>query len=207
MFDSPKHISYGLILDKVLYEFTQKQDEFVFSNLREAKGYQHRGYREILNLQKKVRNCIFPGCKNSCIPKSHTIQRASLQLISESQHLLTPGSKEGKTIITSVGINEASTFPGFCQTHEEIFKEFEKNISFDSNGSYQLQIYRTLCREIIVKESQIDGLQKAKDNYIRYRNLQFTNRFKELSGPILSSGLQRLNIESENWRLSAIDRK
>lgn len=205
MFDLPKYKLYETILNKVIDEFTEQQDKFVFNNIQEAKGYQFRSFREAQNLQKKIRNCIFPGCTSLCIKKSHTIQRACLQIISESQHLLTPGTKEGKTIIIPIGINEASTFPGFCQVHEEVFKEFEKNKKFDTDKSYYLQILRTICREIVVMESQISGFQRAKTNYIQYRNLQLTRRFKELSGPIISPALKSINIECENWRLKAIE--
>lgn len=206
MFDLPKHILFESILDKVIDEFTENQDKFVFKNLREAKGLQYRSYREARNIQNKIRHCIYPGCSSSCIPKSHTIQRACLQTISESQHLLTPDTKEGKTIIVPIGINEASTFPGFCQVHEEIFKEFEKNKKFDTDKSYYLQIFRTICREIIIKESQIKGFQKIKGNYIRYRNSQLTRRFKEISGPIFSSALRGINVNCKNWRLNATDK-
>lgn len=207
MIDLPKHKLCETILEAVIDEFFEKQDSFIFNNLREAKGFQYRSYREALKIRKKVKNCIFPGCSCPSIPKSHTIQKACLLNISESNHLLTPDTKEGKTIIASIGINEASTFPGFCQSHEEIFKEFEKSKKFDSDKSYQLQIFRTICREIIVNEAQIDGLNKTKDNYIHYRNFQVAKRFKEISGPFLSSSLKSISIECDNWRLIAIEKK
>ena len=207
MFDLPKYKLYELILDKVIDEFAEQQDKFVFKNIQEAKGYQFRSFRESQNLQKKIRKCIFPGCTSLCIKKSHTIQRACLQTISESQHLLTPGTKEGETIIVPIGINEASTFPGFCQVHEEVFKEFEKSKKFDTDKSFYLQILRTICREIVIMESQISGFQRTKTNYIQYRNLQLTRRFKELSGLILSPALKSINVECENSRLKAIENK
>lgn len=56
-------------------------------------------------------------------------------------------------------------------------------------------------------ESQIWGFQRTKTNYIQFRNSQLTRRFKELSGPIISPALESINIECENWRLKAIEKK
>lgn len=195
------------IFDTVFNEFLEKQDKFVFSNIGESKGYRYRGYREACDLRKKVRKCIFPGCSNFCIPKSHTIQKASLEKISELQHLLCPESKEGKIIISSIGINEASTFPGFCQVHENIFKVFEHDNNICTTKDFQLQMFRTICREIVSVQSTIDGLKRALDNYINFRNLQFEKRTKELLGSTLSDCLQRVNINCDNWRIKLGNKK
>lgn len=207
MNEDPKLKLFEMVVQTVLDEYQNKQDKFLFRNKGEAKGYQHRGFREAYNLRKKVRQCKYPGCSTKSISKSHTLQRASLELISESQHVLRPEFKEGRIVISSVGINEASTFPGFCQLHEGVFSEFERDKNICTDKGCQLQVFRTICREIVLLESQIEGLIKIKDDYIKYRNSQFELRVKEILGPCLSGNLKNINLKSDNWRITLFNRE
>ena len=54
----------------------------------------------------------------------------------------------------SIGINEASTFPGYCLEHENLFSEFENIKDFKTGEHMGLQLYRTVCREIVINEYQ-----------------------------------------------------
>lgn len=155
-------------------------------------------------LRKKLR-CIYPGCKNLSIRRSHTVQRASLEIISDNQHLLSPAVKEGNLIMKSIGINEASTFPGFCQSHENVFKEFEQYKEFTTFKDFQLQLFRTICREIVFMQSKITGYEMIKDEYISFRNTQLSKRIEELIGSREAISIKKLNIKCDDWRIRKVN--
>lgn len=63
---------------------------------------------------------MYPGCKKVTINKSHTIQEnGPLSQIAESHDVLTPVFYKGKLDLRIEKIANASTFPGFCDEHEE----------------------------------------------------------------------------------------
>jgi hypothetical protein len=69
-----------------------------------------------------------------------------------------------------VGVNLASTFPGFCKDHEQIFSEFEAIGAISSPRHFGLQAFRTLCREIFRKRHEIAGQESAIDQYRKTRS-------------------------------------
>jgi hypothetical protein len=106
--------------------------------------------------------CMYHGCDAQSIRRSHTIHRAgSIGRIAENQHVLTPVlNNNGEMEMGRFGINTASTFPGFCVKHEQLFAEFENTGSITSERHVVLQAYRTLCREVARKDHEIIGLQR-----------------------------------------------
>jgi len=115
--------------------------------------------------------CMYRGCTEPSIRRSHTIHRAgSLERIAEDQHVLTPLlDSRGQMKMERIGVNLASTFPGFCVEHEQLFSEFETAGSISSVRHVALQAYRTLCREIARKHLLIRGLEPLLDQYRKAR--------------------------------------
>jgi hypothetical protein len=64
-----------------------------------------------------------------------------------------------------VGLNRASTFPGFCERHEQLFSEFEISGAVSTARHVALQAFRTLCREIVRVRLEIANLEAAIEEY------------------------------------------
>ena len=124
------------------------------------------------SLHRNLRICTYPGCTEKSIKKSHTIQRNKvLKTISEGNHVYKPEvdmqSDKPKMKIKKIGINDASTFPGFCSIHEQLFESFEKKGSIDSKNEALLQTFRAICREIVFRENEKKILTFQRDEYFK----------------------------------------
>lgn len=124
-----------------------------------------------LKLHKTSRNCSYSGCKKKSIKFSHSIPNSSvLQNIATNNHLLKPevdmANKKLMMKMEYIGINEASTFPGFCSEHENKFQEFEIDGKIDSEKKALLQTYRSVCRERVYREIEIEIIEKQKKAYL-----------------------------------------
>ena len=112
--------------------------------------------------------CLSPkSFKINCskkIVKAHTVPRAKgLKEIARNNHVYSFHSSIEKIENsfsflkpTSIGINRASTFTGFCSKHDNaIFSPLEK-VSFDITNKEQLflLIYRSFSREFYMKRAQ-----------------------------------------------------
>ena len=118
----------------------------------------------------KSGTCMHAGCTKKSIKRSHTISLGtSIDQIAENGHVLTPKFGENGIELVSVGHKLASTFPGFCDEHELIFEEFENQKSLTEGKHFQLQVLRTICREIYTKRH---GQQKIGDMLNDYRRLR-----------------------------------
>ncbi len=119
----PKEIE--LAIEKAIDEFVE-DEEVILRDENETRKYKYKGIFSLKNWNK-TQICIIKGCKNKSIAKSHTIQKsASIMAISENGHLLTPSfdDKIGKIILKPIGVNEASTFPSYCDQHEKHLQRF-----------------------------------------------------------------------------------
>ena len=102
------------------------------------------------------RKCVFPGC--SCVAiNSHTMSKeANLRCIAENGEVLNmkPLFKDGirQLIPTPVGINEASTFRGFCKQHDEIFSKLDHG-KIESKYDLILQCFRSVARWVALEEN------------------------------------------------------
>jgi hypothetical protein len=116
--------------------------------------------------------CMYRGCNQPSIRRSHSIQKVGhLERIAESQHVLTPRiDTHGKLGMKRIGVNLASTFPGFCERHETLFSEFEVHSSVSTPRHVALQAFRTLCREIFRVRNEVAGLDTWIDQYRRARS-------------------------------------
>ena len=128
------------------------------------------GQRKWTKLWSRPDRCMYEGCTEKSIPRSHSIpMSASLKLISEEGHVVTPRLGENGIYMDRIGIREASTFPGFCARHESIFAEFETQKQMSSERHYLLQTFRTLCREIFRMRRQKERLESALSEYRKLR--------------------------------------
>jgi hypothetical protein len=135
------------------------------------------------NLQDKLENtrkffgkkyCLHPNAGEECkgdIIKAHTIQRSGgLTRIARQGHVYTldPGDAElVKTGMLSprlIGVNNASTFTGFCNFHDtKTFEPVEKR-PFEGNEQQVFLLgYRALCRELFMKRGMVEQLASIKN--------------------------------------------
>ncbi|WP_144259405.1 hypothetical protein [Methylocystis sp. ATCC 49242] len=152
--------------------------------------------------------CMHEGCTEPSIPRSHSISlSASMKLIAEHGHVVTP--KLGKTGIEMerIGIRDASTFPGFCARHEAQFMEFETKKEMSSNRHYLLQTFRTLCREIFRMRHQKEKLESALNGYRELRREFVATRIRQVhhSKPLEVRDIRFENDEYEDSAVEAID--
>ena len=188
-------------LESVLDEFMDVVAEDEHSFIGEIGFRKNLVFSSVSELQRYYRTprlCIYPGCKNKSVAFSHTISKSTfLKFISERQHVLSPvlDFSQMKYIIKSVGINKASAFPGFCEEHENLFSDFEKDGIIKSNHHVYLQVFRTICREIVIKQIQIKSLsnqiEKLREvitnNGIKFINTRLGNEFIEKNKVNLST--------------------
>ena len=134
--------------------------------------------------------CGYKGCGKTSVPRSHSIHRAgSLERIAEQQHVLMPATDDrGSLTLKRVGVNVASTFPGFCSEHEQLFQEFERTGEITEDRHVALQAFRTLCREIIRKRHDVEGGQRALEAYRKVRHNYFEKAILEVAPDVVIEG-------------------
>jgi hypothetical protein len=98
---------------------------------------------------------------------AHTVQKqGGLSAIAEKGHVFTTRptlddliKHEGKPPLRLLGINQASTFPGFCNKHDtQLFQYIEgKQFPLDSRAAF-LFAFRAIAYETFAKEAQLDTL-------------------------------------------------
>lgn len=133
--------------------------------------------QEAIKEKKKASEkiCFHPKADVSIcnqIIKAHSIQRAAiLQNISRDQHVYSFSSEIGDLIKNDgvlkpklIGINNASTFTGFCNYHDtETFKPIETNPIEILNEHIFLISYRSLCKEIYAKKIQSNMIPLTRE--------------------------------------------
>lgn len=107
-------------------------------------------------MKVRFEKCLEPtlSCKGSAI-NAHSVQNATaMSLIADDSHVyeLRNRIKDGepKCGFEKVGRNQASTFPGFCATHDtELFKPIDtKTLALDDREQLFLIAYRSISREL-----------------------------------------------------------
>ena len=149
------------------------KDQNSFFNKNELLSIFYKDLQKTIKDWKNSRQCIYRNCQNISIKSSHSITKGMfLSTISENNHVYTPAPdyNTSATKVKKVGINIASTFPGFCSEHEKLFFDFEMSGKFNSELDIFKQIYRTICREIIIKEFRLKTLQEQQNSYKKYRD-------------------------------------
>ena len=155
-------------LDKLLAEYSTKPS-VVFESEESRLAWVFSGPKRRKRAWEQSRPCMFPHCKTLAVTRSHTIPRAALALIAEDGHVLTPKFNEVRMRLEMqrIGINQASTFPGFCSGHEQIFQCFEKKVELQEDSSLHaaLQVFRILFQEIVITEYGLASLKQTVEKH------------------------------------------
>lgn len=121
----------------------------------------HAGNWDRMRAANKLRmhgpedGCGWPGCDDRNVVKSHTIARSSgLGPIQQGQHVLMPTFGKLPVTMKRQGLKNATTFPGYCSTHEQQFQVFEGTGVLQSWSDVALQLFRSTAREYSNKRQQ-----------------------------------------------------
>lgn len=148
-------------LDELLH-FAVRQPLDFLGTTHELRGLRFEAYAKYKRHWKRPRTCVVPGCTQRSVAASHALQRSGpLQLIAEDGHVLTPSIDPIKEqmAIRPIGVAQAATFAGFCTDHEQLFADFEREGSLNRDRHIMLQVFRTICREVVAHEVQMSHLQ------------------------------------------------
>ncbi|HAS6444354.1 TPA: hypothetical protein GRR81_25190 [Vibrio parahaemolyticus] len=148
----------------------------------------HETLQKLLSRKNKAR-CMYPCCGNKSV-KSHTISKqSSLLAISEEGKLITPKSKRNdvesiKEIrFEDIGINEATTFKGFCEEHEKVFFDIDKR-GIQTLRDVFSQIYRSACKEMFIYNAFMKSEEKASGKCFFY-NFDWEERKEINTGKVI----------------------
>jgi hypothetical protein len=124
----------------------------------------------------KTKTCLHPlASPTTCsgpIVRAHTVRRAAdLSVIARDGHVYQVSGEiadlqrnGGRLLPKLVGINEASTFLGFCSQHDSAtFAPLEAFALVPTDEQALLLVYRALCKEVYLKERQIESLDIAME--------------------------------------------
>jgi len=187
-------------IDSVIEEFYNDQS-IVFSSENEQLGFINSAKEETLKW-KNQRECLIHDCRALSIKRSHAIQKSgAIKTVSENGHVLSPifDFSIGNIVLKKLGVNHASTFPGYCVKHEALFQDFESNKEIKDFRHVALQVYRTICREIVINTSYSKSNKEILKNYLSKRN----NILRDKINNKLPEELQ--NGDSEKWSFTLND--
>lgn len=127
---------------------------------------------------KRKYNCLYPNCSNLAV-HSHSISKeTSLRPISTDGNLLTIQPKRDDTKdlrdieICSEGINNATTFKGFCSTHEKIFHSIDTR-GISTLKDIFLQCYRSISKDNFTRNLLTQSeLKSQKSNIVFNPNIE-----------------------------------
>jgi SEC-C motif-containing protein len=119
--------------------------------------------------------CLHPEASSTncsgAIVKAHSLaRRAALGSIAEAGHVYGPDydfmsfvKNKGTVTFKSVGINEASTFTGFCAKHDDrTFAPIEKQALTATAEQCFLISYRAVCRELFQKRLHNSSVDRMR---------------------------------------------
>lgn len=146
--------------------------------------------RAALMDERKRKMCLHPNAPLGCsrVGRAHTLQREGVlsQIVDSTGHVLvanTPCGDERKGQVSRVGWRDASTFPGFCSTHDSaLFAPIERQPFAGSPQQTFLVGYRALSHELFTKRAAADGLTKSLDLVDRGRRPDEQRRIQERLG-------------------------
>lgn len=116
--------------------------------------------RERVERWNNIGNCHFPLCRSDAIARSHSLSdKAMIDPIAERRQVVGPkvNTFEGRYEVGHVPASKASVFPGFCAHHEASFT-FEKAGEISCGPELQMQLFRSICRQMFFLEHERDSL-------------------------------------------------
>lgn len=137
-------------------------------------GFRSDYISESKRLAKRGR-CLHFDAGNKCnkIIAAHSIQcRRQLALIAEGGHVyqLTADpsvmrNANGVPCLKKIGIKIVSTFSGFCKAHDNsLFQSIDNELLMPNEYQAALYAYRSICRELFVKENAVLTLDKFRSD-------------------------------------------
>ena len=124
----------------------------------------HNKFKKILSKQECLHRNVSP-CSDQVI-KAHSIsKKISLSTICQNNHVYGFKFDFNDIKFRKIGINDASTFFGFCKKHDEsLFSSFEKKDFLKTNKQLFDLCYRAICQEHYTMLRVIDYLKEIKKN-------------------------------------------
>ena len=181
--EAKKRIILESALD-VTFETLANNTELLYGSKAERSRIYYDARRRANLSWRNSHQCNYHGCTEKTV-KSHSLQRSGpLTYIAEDGHILSPSFDItlGRLEMRRVGINDASTFPGFCLEHEKMFSDFESQQSLTDEKHFRLQTYRTLCREIAVKKKEVQYLNQLLEKTKQRRSAEYLALLKKELG-------------------------
>ena len=152
--------------------------------------------------------CLYPDptgqpCTEKVIA-AHTVRRsADLRAIAESGHVYAVSAdledmerNSGQLAPKRIGIKRASTFLGFCSKHDSAaFAPLETTALVPTDQQALLLMYRAVCRELYVKQRQIEmfDLGRTLDSGKTRPQQENVQRFFSLARAGAEASLQNLS--------------
>lgn len=144
-----------------------------------------RNKLQALLARKANHKCMYPGCTEPAI-NAHAISKEyALRGIAKDGILIHPEPLRSDEDIycrikfCEVGIQKASTFKGFCKTHDATFGALDKT-GINTLGEVFLQLYRSFANIVFVDNAYLASARYAGDH-------ENFNQDFELSKPISAS--------------------
>ena len=129
----------------------------VFKTKNEKQDFNNKGFKQYQDYfgSKKKGNCMFRGCTANAI-NSHAISKnSSLNLISSNGDLMTIKSRRNanqwKMKFVNESINDATTFAGFCVSHDSLFCRLDRGLMETWLDVYQ-QCFRSISHQVYCQE-------------------------------------------------------
>ncbi len=187
-----------------------------------------RAKRVTGKIEKKIRRrkfrCLYPGCTQSSISSHSQQKEGQLRAIAENglvyaldrnmfQYIKSVLKEEGDCVFTKKGIQEASTFAGYCSQHDQmIFAPIEKQeLTPDNPLQAALLFLRAMSFEYAAKRKAAIQLNTLMDNIGEDANvnwqeegnawLQGVKLFLDREGPFLMSQIFDIMTKSDYERL------
>lgn len=135
---------------------------------------------DFIRNQKQLSNkgrCLHFKSGKRCneIIKAHSIQKnRALSAIADkgyvyriSANIGSLKKNNGRLKYAKCGINQMSTFLGFCKKHDnELFEPIDNYLLIPTDQQVLLYAYRSLCRELFVKENALESVSNQLENGI-----------------------------------------
>lgn len=188
-------------IDEISSEY-EDDHHIIFDTESERRGKHYGGINRRLKSWNRRKQCIYRGCTKKSIRRSHSIQKSGpLKVISKNSHVLTPkfNQENGVIELVGIGLSQASVFPGFCDQHEKLFSSFENRKGTTSTETLTLQIYRTICREIVRLKHEIINTELLISEYNEFRNKKLKKLIEKKLG---ARWMKQNDIEIHNFELS-----
>lgn len=138
---------------------------------------------------KKRGRCLHFEAGHRCnkIINAHSVQKSLIITnIADNGHIYTFNSNigslkknSGKIVVNKIGVKKVFTFLGFCKLHDnKLFEEIDNFPLQPTNKQVFLYAYRSLCRELFVKENSLVHLEKQIEFF---KNSNQKNNKKKLN--------------------------